>query len=538
MSSSPFPSGAEKPVCVFCGSSPGKLPLYTKASEAVGQALAQANIPLVYGGGRRGIMGVVSQAALKAGGLAHGIVPRALTVRASQTTLAPGIPADPSMDVQSKEGSGEAILNDDFEGRLTTDVVESMHERKTKMAEMSQGGFIVLPGGYGTFEEALEMTTWNQLGIHRLPILILNIGNFYSHMEAQFQAAVEAGFIAPANLSLCKIVNLDGGEAANRDESKASEWGPAAIKALREWSLEDGTGYGLNWDLKEKRAGGAAQLPNGTNQTQLHSTSSLHPPEAIFTTLRYTSPHPHEVTLPVEERSLPLLDLHIERLREAHAHFAGRSDHHRQYWGGWMGDGVIRNALMYKLEETERAGPGDWRVRVVIHPGPRVEVQALPAPKDAGPFTMLPAESSSKRRRPLLFDPQVTQLSSDSSDSIDLRLYKTTSRDMYDAAYSRGGELAPTLHPEVLLHTPTHVLETSTSNIAILAAGSQKWITSRLSASAPFLNGVMRRYLLSLDIMEEGDISPDLLRQVWRDGGRIIGFNGLRGVWEAELVES
>lgn len=106
------------------------------------------------------------------------------------------------------------------------------------MAKLSTGGFIVLPGGYGTLEEALEMITWNQLGIHRLPIIILNIGNFFTHLYKQFENSVEAGFIAPSNLSLLRLVDLEGGEEANIDETRADEWGQAALKALKEWSVD------------------------------------------------------------------------------------------------------------------------------------------------------------------------------------------------------------------------------------------------------------------------------------------------------------
>ncbi|WVQ78377.1 hypothetical protein IAT38_000463 [Cryptococcus sp. DSM 104549] len=231
--SSPFPADAnlKNPVCVFCGSSPGKLPLFTKASQSVGEALAKAGIPLVYGGGRRGIMGVVSNSTLQAGGYVHGIVPRALVERAAEHTPAPGTAAAAPGKGVSGEGTGAEVLQAEEGGRMTMEVCGSMHERKLRMAKLSSGGFIVLPGGYGTFEEALEMTTWNQLGIHRLPILILNIGGFYTHMQAQFEAAVEAGFIAKENLSLVKLVNLEG-EGGNGDEGRA---GSGETQRLRRW---------------------------------------------------------------------------------------------------------------------------------------------------------------------------------------------------------------------------------------------------------------------------------------------------------------
>jgi predicted Rossmann-fold nucleotide-binding protein len=160
-------------------------------------------------------------------------------------------------------------------------------QRKLKMAQISTGGFIVLPGGYGTFEEALEMITWNQLGIHKLPVIILNsesesrisrgtlaqskrlflsewsdgddaivmrrmvamqwlsqgwrlistVNNLFTPLRKLFEDASESGFINPENLSLVSIVDLPEGEAANADESKAGEWGAAAVKALRDWSV-------------------------------------------------------------------------------------------------------------------------------------------------------------------------------------------------------------------------------------------------------------------------------------------------------------
>ncbi|WVF72080.1 hypothetical protein IAT40_006892 [Kwoniella sp. CBS 6097] len=612
---SPFPAdkGLKKPVCVFCGSSPGKLKLYTIASESVGKALANESIPLVYGGGRRGIMGVVSQACLQAGGYVHGIIPRALTERASENTPAPGGNAASSSsgssttnatnaNAASQEGTGETILTDESEGRFTTDIVGSMHERKTKMAKLSQGGFIVLPGGFGTFEEVLEMITWNQLGIHRLPILILNIGDFYTHLKLQLDKAVEAGFISAANLTLCHIVNLAGGEddSLNSDESRAGEWGQAAIKALKDWQFAEDTGYGIDWELKEQRAGGDESIPNNksadtpsspagtsSNRQSIVQKTTPKKPEALFTTLRYISPLLNHPTIPVEKSSIPLLGYHIQRLREAHAHFRGRDG--ANAWGEWMGDESVWQDLKVALEEKEREVRGDWRVRVVLHPGQRsrLEIQVVPAPKDAGPFQLLPDTSSPKAspgpglgpgpelgqqrsRRPLVLDPVDTDLSLESNGELDLRLYKTTDRGMYDEAHARGGALlSPDLHPEVLLHTSTRILETTTSNIAVLptvppanlsdsgtdSSPTRKWLTPRLRSTNAnercdedeedqekgrggiFLNGVMRRYLLENGIIQESDITVDQLLQIWRDGGRIIGFNGLRGVWEAELVE-
>ncbi|WWC89939.1 uncharacterized protein L201_004868 [Kwoniella dendrophila CBS 6074] len=537
---SPFPAQAElkKPVCVFCGSSPGSLPLYTNASAAVGRALAEADIPLVYGGGRRGIMGVVSQACLKAGGYVHGIVPSALTERASEHTPAPSTPAGESSTSssrnQSKEGQGEDMLADGYDEKFTTDVVGSMHERKLKMAKISQGGFIVLPGGYGTFEEALEMITWNQLGIHRLPILILNIGNFYTHLYAQFLSSVEAGFIAPNNLSLLKLVDLEGGEKANSDESKAEEWGKAALKALDEWELAEETGYGLDWSLKEKRAGGDESKLNAES-SESNSISNIRLPEAIFTTIRYTSPCTTKPTTPITKESLPLLKLHFERLKEAFEYLSRRDG--KDKWGNWPGEETIWEELKRDIEIMEKKSPGDFRVRIVIHPGGRIEINLIPAPKDAGLFKLLPTTSRSETQRPIILDPEITQVEQETSDEIDLRLYKTTNRTMYDEAFTRGDLVSPEIHPEVMLHTNQYILETTTSNIAILLPKQEKWLTPKLSNDKkPFLNGVMRRYLLQQGIIEEADITLETLNRVKIENSRIIGFNGLRGVWEGELL--
>ncbi|WWD01279.1 hypothetical protein V866_008222 [Kwoniella sp. B9012] len=258
-------------------------------------------------------------------------------------------------------------------------------------------------------------------------------------------------------------------------------------------------------------------------------------PEAIFTTLRYTSSS-SSTKLPVTEESLPLLDLHFERLREAFDHFSERDGKDR--WGDWPGEERIWEELKEVLEQSQ---PGDYRVRIVIHPGSEIEVHCVPAPKDAGPFTLLPSPDRPNDRRPMILDSQDSPINSEPTEETDLRLYKTVNRDIYDEAYGRGQtNTTGTSHNEVLLHTPSSILETTTSNIAILLPNSHspKWITPILSKDTPFLNGVMRRYLLSQGVIEEGEVSIDMLNELREEGkgGRIIGFNGLRGVWEGELI--
>ncbi len=152
-------------ICVFCGSRPGTDPAYEVAARCLGQALAQANITLVYGGGNVGLMGVVADAALEAGGEVVGVIPEALMRREI------GHP-----------------------GLTKLHVVASMHERKAKMAELSDG-FVALPGGTGTLEEFFEVLTWAQLGEHEKPCGLLDIAGYYGPLLAVFDHMVEKGFL-------------------------------------------------------------------------------------------------------------------------------------------------------------------------------------------------------------------------------------------------------------------------------------------------------------------------------------------------------
>ncbi len=154
-------------ICVFCGSSRGDDPGYAGAAEALATELVRRGIGLVYGGGSVGLMGIVADAALAAGGDVIGVIPRFLHRR--------------------------EIMHD---GVTDLRVVESMHERKALMAELSDG-FVVLPGGIGTFEEAFEAMTWTQLGIHDKPVGLLDVGDFFDPMRAMLDRAVADGFIRP-----------------------------------------------------------------------------------------------------------------------------------------------------------------------------------------------------------------------------------------------------------------------------------------------------------------------------------------------------
>jgi uncharacterized protein (TIGR00730 family) len=156
-----------KSICVFCGSNTGARAEYVAEARILGETLAAQGIRLVYGGGRVGLMGIIADSVMAAGGEVSGIIPQALDRR-------------------------------EIANRNVTElhVVGSMHERKALMNELSDG-FIALPGGYGTFEELCEMLTWAQLGIHRKPVGLLDIAGYYAPLLSLFDRAVEQRFLHP-----------------------------------------------------------------------------------------------------------------------------------------------------------------------------------------------------------------------------------------------------------------------------------------------------------------------------------------------------
>jgi uncharacterized protein (TIGR00730 family) len=149
---------------VFCGSRAGNDPRYREAAQALGRGLAESGIKLVYGGGGIGLMKVVADAVLEAGGAVHGVIPEFLTRREV---------AHPNI------------------GEL--DVTDSMHARKQRMFELADA-FISLPGGMGTLDETVEILTWRQLQLHAKPILIFNVAGSARPLLAAIEAAVAAGF--------------------------------------------------------------------------------------------------------------------------------------------------------------------------------------------------------------------------------------------------------------------------------------------------------------------------------------------------------
>ncbi len=152
-------------ICVFCGSRSGTDPAYEVAARRLGQTLAEASITLVYGGGNVGLMGKLADAALESNGEVIGVIPEALMRR--------------------------EIGHPDL---TNLHVVASMHERKAKMAELSDG-FVALPGGTGTLEEFFEVLTWAQLGEHDKPCGLLDIAGYYGPLLAVFDHMVEKGFL-------------------------------------------------------------------------------------------------------------------------------------------------------------------------------------------------------------------------------------------------------------------------------------------------------------------------------------------------------
>lgn len=159
-------------MAVFCGSHTGSEPAFINAARALGNEMSRQGIELIYGGGRIGLMGVVADAVLESGGQVTGVIPAFL---------------------QAKE-----IAHDRLTRMIT---VESMHERKRIMQEMSDG-FIALPGGFGTLEELFEVITWAQLGLHRKPIALFNVAGFFDTLLQFVHTMVNKGMLTPAGHDL------------------------------------------------------------------------------------------------------------------------------------------------------------------------------------------------------------------------------------------------------------------------------------------------------------------------------------------------
>ncbi len=184
-------------VAVFCGSAFGNNPAFRAEATALGAAIAKAGLVLVYGGASRGLMGAVADAALTGGAEVIGVLPDAL--------------------------NGREIGHTEL---TSLEIVPTMHDRKARIHELSDA-FIVLPGGFGTFEELLETITWAQIGLHAKPCILINTANYWNGLLVFLDTAVAAGFIEARNRQLLRV-------AANAADALAL----AAGSVLRDTTLQ------------------------------------------------------------------------------------------------------------------------------------------------------------------------------------------------------------------------------------------------------------------------------------------------------------
>jgi len=181
-------------LCVFCGSSTGNRPSYRAAAEQLGAMMVERGIDLVYGGGNIGLMGVLADTVLARGGRVIGVIPESLMAKEVGHT-----------------------------GLTELRIVNSMHERKALMSDLSDG-FIALPGGFGTFEEFCEVVTWSQLGLQSKACGLLNVESYYAPLLELIDRAVREGFLREENRQLV----LDD-EDPQRLLEKMSKFRPAPV---------------------------------------------------------------------------------------------------------------------------------------------------------------------------------------------------------------------------------------------------------------------------------------------------------------------
>ena len=181
-------------VAVYCASSPGVDPAFGAAATSMGRRLGERGIGLVYGGGHVGLMGLLADAALEAGGEVHGVITRAL--------------ADKELA---------------HRGLTSLEVVDTMHQRKAAMADRADG-FVMLPGGFGTLDEFFEVVTWTQLGIHAKPCGVLDVAGYFSPLRALVDGAVQGGFVHPAHREMI-IIDTDPGALLDR----LAAWTPVPV---------------------------------------------------------------------------------------------------------------------------------------------------------------------------------------------------------------------------------------------------------------------------------------------------------------------
>jgi uncharacterized protein (TIGR00730 family) len=188
-----------KRLAVYCGSAPGTDPAFAAAARATGEALAASGIDLVYGGGKLGLMGIVADTVVAAGGKTYGVIPEALV--------------------------GLEVAHT---GLTELHTVAGMHERKAKMTELADG-FLVLPGGVGTFDELFEAWSWNALGYHAKPFCLVDVAGFWSGMTDFLDHAAACGFLSPARRAQLLVAAtpaqaIERLDEAARSASQAMVW--------------------------------------------------------------------------------------------------------------------------------------------------------------------------------------------------------------------------------------------------------------------------------------------------------------------------
>lgn len=166
-----------KNICVYCGSSGRVADLYKQAARRMGEIIGSNGRGLVYGGGRVGLMGLVADAALEAGSHVVGIIPEHIKVREVDHT-----------------------------GLSELHVVHSMHERKQMMVDRSDA-FVILPGGLGTMDEFFEIMTWRQLGLHDKPIVVVNVGGYWTSMMHLIDVMIKEGFVRESDREWLQVVD-------------------------------------------------------------------------------------------------------------------------------------------------------------------------------------------------------------------------------------------------------------------------------------------------------------------------------------------
>lgn len=191
-------------LCVYCGSSPGHAQVFTNAARELGEAIATRGLTLVYGGARVGLMYEVAAAALAKGGKVIGVLPRFMS---------------------SKELAHESLTE--------LHLVDTMHQRKQLMAELSHG-FVALPGGFGTCEEIFEALTWAQLHLHQYPCAFLNVAGYYDSLLKFLDESVEAGFVRQdlrdSLIVATTVTELFAGFAKHRP-ARSEKWIPKKVPA-------------------------------------------------------------------------------------------------------------------------------------------------------------------------------------------------------------------------------------------------------------------------------------------------------------------